>query len=500
MSFPGQAHHPHTPGNPPLAHSLHLASPPAASGTEGDQQPYVPPGLVLVHASWFIRHGERSPVRQRLVGVGSIPAYFPLCSVGRDFRAAVLSFSPSSASSSTSPIPLNAGAPPPPAALLPGVDAAKKTEKTEMEVRRVTDDPGDGAKGVRGGMRDCEWGELTDLGRLSTLTLGRTLRSLYVDRLHFLPPTLTPESASSVVSFRSTNMPRTMESLQQVVEGLYGGGERAEGTKVEFAVRHWSTEDLYPNTTCRRLRDLDTANIKQTAQRYNPELAKLDSILEPIVGHPVRIDSSPRANGILDTFLVCRAHGIALPPAIEKNVESVLGGLEKGVVGEWFDAYSPSHNPTTFLEFRRLAMGRLLSSLRQTMQAKIEDPREAKVNERLAVYSCHDTSVGGILNVLDVFDGRWPPFTSHIAIELFRRPTPRPSFFRSFLPSSPDPHYVRLRYNSRTMRLPACAPEGKHLEGSGGEVCTWEAFRDVVKQYEMGQKEWKECCGRKTGE
>ncbi|GAA5908180.1 hypothetical protein JCM6882_005965 [Rhodosporidiobolus microsporus] len=500
MSFPGQAHHPHTPGNPPLAHQLHLAAAPSPSPSGGEHPPYVPPGLELVHASWFVRHGERAPVRQRLVGVGSIPPYFPLCSIGRDFRAAVLSFSPPASSSDPPVSTAKDGAPPPPQALLPGVREVR-AQRTEMDVRRVTEDPGEGAKGVRGGMRDCEWGELTDLGRLSTLTLGRTLRSLYITQLSFLPPVLTPSTAH-LVSFRSTNMPRTIESLQQVVEGMWSGvnGERGEGAKVKFAVRHWSTEDLYPNTNCRRLRELDAASIKQAALNHNPELAKLDAVLEPIVGHPVRIDSSPRANGILDTLLVCRAHGIALPPSIEARAEEVLGGLERAVVREWFDAYSPTSNPSTHAEFRRLAMGRLLSSLRQSMQAKIEDPREEKVKERLAVYSCHDTSLGGILNTLDVFDGRWPPFTSHIAIELFRRPTP-PSFLSSLVPSffrPTSPHFVRLRYNSRTLRLPACAAAGNHLEGSEGEVCTWEAFKSALEGVEMGQGEWRRCCGGRT--
>lgn len=52
------------------------------------------------------------------------------------------------------------------------------------------------------------------------------------------------------------------------------------------------------------------------------------------------------------------------------------------------------------LEFRKLAMGRLLSSVRQTLEAKMADPREEREKTRLHVYSCHDTSVAGILCVL----------------------------------------------------------------------------------------------------
>lgn len=94
------------------------------------------------------------------------------------------------------------------------------------------------------------WGELTDLGRRSTLELGARLRSLYVDQLGFLPSSLDASTLPSV-AFRSTNMPRTIESLHQIVEGLWGKERRLEGVRVPFAVRGWLEEDLYPNTSCR---------------------------------------------------------------------------------------------------------------------------------------------------------------------------------------------------------------------------------------------------------
>lgn len=79
------------------------------------------------------------------------------------------------------------------------------------------------------------WGELTDLGRESTLALGTRLRSLYVDQLHFLPsklPDLPVEE--NVVEFRSTGMPRTIESLHQIVQGLFPERDGA----VQYTVRN----------------------------------------------------------------------------------------------------------------------------------------------------------------------------------------------------------------------------------------------------------------------
>lgn len=101
-------------------------------------------------------------------------------------------------------------------------------------------------------------------------------------------------------------------------------------------------------------------------------------------------------------------------------------------------------------------------------------------------------------NALDAFDSRWPPFTSHISFEVLKKSTP-PSLLSNLVPSSLSPslgkdHYIRMRYNARNIVLPACKPVGKHLEGSNGEVCTFEAFREAVEKVEIGGKEWEEGC------
>ena len=44
----------------------------------------------------------------------------------------------------------------------------------------------------------CDLGELTDIGRYTTWDLGRRLRYLYVDQLHFLSPMI--KNADSITS------------------------------------------------------------------------------------------------------------------------------------------------------------------------------------------------------------------------------------------------------------------------------------------------------------
>lgn len=180
-------------------------------------------------------------------------------------------------------------------------------------------------------------------------------------------------------------MPRAIESLHNLVAGLFPERQGA----VEFVVRQPQDESLYPNSLCAQMRKLDKVFADAAADKYNHTLAPLDATLSKYLdGKPLRINSSPRANGILDTLWVARAHGLPLPKDLQD--QSLFETLEAGVCHEWFDAYESR-------EFARLSMGRLLGDLREKMELKVKDPAEEKEKLRLAVYSCHDTSLGGIL-------------------------------------------------------------------------------------------------------
>jgi acid phosphatase len=134
-------------------------------------------------------------------------------------------------------------------------------------------------------------------------------------------------------------MPRTIESLHQIIQGLYppSSHSQEDSLRIPFMVRNWMDENLYPNAICKRLRQLDAESIKRAAKEQNPQLERLDEKLKPLFnnGVGIRIDStSPRASGVLDTLMVCRAHGIKVPSVLD-DVD-VLRTLENGVVHEWF--------------------------------------------------------------------------------------------------------------------------------------------------------------------
>lgn len=178
---------------------------------------------------------------------------------------------------------------------------------------------------------------------------------------------------------------------------------------------------------------------------------------------------------------------------------------------EWFSGYQENQ------EYRKVGIGPLVGDIVGRMLGAIESNGGSKnleaANEgveerakfRFALSGCHDTTLAGLMSSYGAFDNKWPPYTSHIAIELFceaelntdkiTNPPEKPSSFKfkSLLspffqkPSPPNTasepltnkplasmtslekqklsgHYVRMRYNDHPVVIPGCKPLGKHLD------------------------------------
>ncbi|KAG6915556.1 hypothetical protein DXG01_010961 [Tephrocybe rancida] len=416
---------------------------------EVDNYPVAPTGLVLEQVHVYVRHGERTPVGVRLASApASIPEHWLLCKTARQFHSAV----------------------------------TNSTEDGFLRARQMVE-RSDGSA-VEG---QCLFGELTDFGRQSTHKFGKSLRALYVDRLGFLPDKLLNKDE---VYFRSTNMPRTISSLQQVVHGLYPT-EKCDNTVLpSIFVRNGKDENLLGNTSaCKRLELLQVSFAQAAAAAYNPSLQPLDAKLSKYLnGHPVRVDGKPRASGIMDTVRAAIAHGIKVPP--EFKDKAVVDTLERAIVNEWFSAklVLASNIQANMIgddldkteEVRRLGMGRLLDDLTHKMQHKADNG--ARDPLKVLVHGTHDTALAALCTTLDVFDERqvvviWVEDSPQSGAETSLSQT----LLSKFKPRPSSEHYIRMRYQNKNMILPACAEEGKHLPGSP-EFCSLAAFRERAKE------------------
>ena len=106
------------------------------------------------------------------------------------------------------------------------------------------------------------YGELTDIGRQSTFEIGQRIRRLYIDRLGLLPEPskLTAQDADKCY-FRSTNMSRTVESLQQIVAGLFSDPNAASAAAANAAAASAAAASSGLATAGTSLRDEDLRRI-----------------------------------------------------------------------------------------------------------------------------------------------------------------------------------------------------------------------------------------------
>ncbi|SPO01053.1 related to lysophosphatidic acid phosphatase [Cephalotrichum gorgonifer] len=441
-----------------------------------------PAGLSLRQVQILLRHGERTPITWRFSSAG-LPQFWPYCRHASTLRAALLD--------------------------------SRTQAFTEFEWSRHLetfasegDDSPVPARGPGGAVANlCDYGMLTDEGRRSTYTLGQRLRSLYVDRLGFLPKRI--ESTEGVY-LRATPIPRALESMQQVFLALYPPDSRSpDMAPPNIVSRVPAHETLYPNDShCRRLAHLSRQFAKRAGERWDhtPEMryvtSKIGKWMPPAAegggNQAVAVGSKPSLVGVMDTVNSTLAHGPATRLPTEFYDEKMRRILDTVAVEEWFAGYLESN------EYRRLGIGSLMGDVVERMvgSAQATGAPGAPEPVKLALSGCHDTTLAAVVGSIGgpAALRNWPPFTSHIALELFSKDGATAPFregagaepIRRTSTTSPEwssemekalgGWYVRVRYNDEPVVVPGCRAPGKHLDGDVS-FCTLAAFKSVVDKF-----------------
>ncbi|OOO12741.1 histidine acid phosphatase [Aspergillus oryzae] len=506
--------------------------------TQEELEKLYPRDLKLQLVQVFLRHGEVVNARRCLLGFKILTDYFtredwPYCNVAR--RMIQMAASNQDLSQ------------------WKGFEWRKKTEAFGDRDEAVV------AVGATGDIEGiCQHGELTDRGRETTFALGQRLRHLYVDQLGFMPKI---KSDTEDMYLRATPIPRALESLQQAFWGMYPASARTQDFPPPVIVaRSVSEETLFPNEgNCRRFRQLARLFADRAALRWNEteQMNYINSILSkwmPEKSPKVAVDSHPRLSGINDTINATDAHGPATRLPSEFYDKKLRQYMEQIAVDEWFAGYNES------TEYRKLGIGALLGDVVDRMVSTAVDGgwrSEASASGsstdngkaiKFAMSGCHDTTLAAILGSLGASPGRWPPFTSSIAVELFSKadrkssgedagvmleefsnpaiaqkksgglfsfmkgssnsntstPPPPSETARAPLASFPDParqslqkHYVRIRYNDVPVRIPGCAAKPQNHLAGDDTFCTLDAFKEIVDKFTP--KNWREECTENIG-
>lgn len=219
---------------------------------------------------------------------------------------------------------------------------------------------------------------------------------------------------------------------------------------------------------------------KLAAETWNdsPEMKYLQSKLGKWIEDEgrVAVDGHPRLSGIMDSINATLAHGPATRLPAEFYEPEVREYLNKINADEWFRGYLVSE------EYRRLGVGSLLGDVVDRMLATTHDSPDKEGRLKVGLMGCHDTTLAGLLASLGAFDGVWPPFTSSIAFEMFRKKEldQSKSLWSKLTGGAGKKaevgYYVRLKYNDKPVIVKGCRKPGKHLEGD-------ESFCTLVSRF-----------------
>ncbi|KAJ8131140.1 hypothetical protein O1611_g2487 [Lasiodiplodia mahajangana] len=377
--------------------------------------------------------------------------------------------------------------------------------------------------------RICLPGELTDKGRGTSLAFGKQLRQLYVDQLGLLPKHL---SDPGTVYVRTTSFPRALESVQQALYGLYPPNTSGSAPW-NIVIRSPEEETLLPPMkSCARLAELRQEFSRRAAVKWNEsdDMRYLSEKLGRWLprGQPLAIDSRPRLSSVMDTINCSISHGLEarLPGAFYE--ERVRRAIDRIAVDERFYGYTVSR------EFRTLGAGEFIGGIVRRMVDQVkwkqgnsilqDSGSQPTAPPKFSLLGCHDYTLGATLASLGCLDGldQWPPFTSNITFELFRKSQGPGIRHRLGLTWGTDQrgngtrdisersmegrtsieadilneYFVRVKYNGRIMTIPGCRAEGSHLDGDES-VCTLSAFKSIVDKFTP--KSWHRACKSNLG-
>lgn len=284
----------------------------------------------------------------------------------------------------------------------------------------------------------CHKGELTILGKMQAFELGKDLRQRYCDELGFLPA----EYSQGDISAHTTNMARTVQTLTGVVSGLYPDVPDSSPLQVTTVGDH--EEFMYANSAgCPQLKLLMKENRKgvQELLRESEEFKRLSKEIEERSDGAV----TPPFNVIdlYDAFTAVRSHGKKLPEWMDLKLYADIEALAVRRINLLFNP-----NSAHLADVLHLGMGRLLQELVQNMESCIT----GSSSEKLHLFSGHDTTVVPLLAAFGMELDHWPPYASHVELELWQCPSD----------SNTSAYYVRVVYNGDEVTWPGLA---------AGEMC-----------------------------
>jgi len=300
---------------------------------------------------------------------------------------------------------------------------------------------------------NCAWGQLTSVGLKQHVQLGSQYRDLYISKYKLLPEIFNVDDG--YVLFRSSDVPRTLQSFMGNFAGLYPESKSSSVVSALDFIRSDSTalievhsmDEYYENLwspnydLCPKLKEIEN-QLKSTSDwlQYQNKVRPLITQLQEIFNTTEDIEFG----ALLDVLRCRQCHNYPLPNGITTElVEQIVDSAT------WEYYYLYTNN-----DYGLLGMGSLVDELYNRIQERIAGRID---RPKFFFYSGHDSSVGPLMATFGTFDGVWPPYASHIELELWS--DAQASF------------YFQVKYNGRTMTLPGCSQP----------MCPWQEADSFLK-------------------
>ncbi|CAG5121598.1 unnamed protein product, partial [Candidula unifasciata] len=164
-----------------------------------------------------------------------------------------------------------------------------------------------------------------------------------------------------------------------------------------------------------------------------------------------------------DDLIARTTHGLGYPEELKK-FEAMI---EDRATTMLYYAMVGNHTEERTV-VARLCAGPLLSA----MVDECEKVMKGKGNAyKLCLYSSHDSTMSGLLEVLGIWDNKWPPFAADVRLELYKE-------------VNGSEFYVKVLYCGNVCRI----------RGQNSELLPWSEFVKAVRNYLIREDEYWEMC------
>jgi len=296
----------------------------------------------------------------------------------------------------------------------------------------------------------CGVGQLTERGIEQHYTLGKALRSIYVDKFHFFPDIL---SNLDQVYVRSTDLQRTRQSAMAQLAGLWDAKHRTSATlKIPIEIYPANVDTMQESEgACPRIDKLVAA--MKTTDKWNEHLKNVSKTLikmNSITG--CNWDGVYKHSDVLHPLL---CHNMSLP-CRDGNCVTMedLQIVHDGANFEMTYQYASD-------EIARLSVGTFLHELRDLL---VGDQR-SKMSPPYALYLGHDFTIAQIFQAFHLGIDIWPPYASHMIFELWKEVVG-------------NKKAIRVLYNGEIMKIPGCT-------FASGTACTIDEFDKILERLKV---------------